>query len=285
MGTSTRNVGQTGHSPLIPTWLPEEGEPTTAIPVNNVEQEAPLESTIQPQSFIAPIPPNADSLRFSGVKRSITRYITDGGRDSGVLKRGLSRYVKKALGGNANATKRLGAASNSTAAFYDVLSVLSGDGGVHAVALHFSIDKLEGLQASEFFIKIADSICPDGGTNNEGIARSAYFDVIADNPEIMDKKIENLDTEEIEIILQKYITKVIMQKLLNDVANKIIRIPENIDEVTRLEEQIEQLIEQNVADSFAQVKQQYGNITDAKTKDITDTVYRRTYATLERAGA
>ena len=52
-----------------------------------------------------------------------------------------------------------------------------------------SINNLEGLSASSvFLLKIALFVCPDGGPNDEGMARSAYFDTIAENQMLYVKK-------------------------------------------------------------------------------------------------
>ena len=280
MGTSTRNSGQNGHNPLVPTWL--EGEP---LPVGADLIGVPSQPTpIAPQPTMQPIPPDADPNRFREPRTSFTHFTSGGGRDSSSLRRGVSRYVRSSLGGSSNATKRLGSSRTSTARLYGVLHTLTGPGGLREVARLLSIENLEGLQAAEFFIKVAQFICPDGGPEDEGISRSAYYDTVADNPELMNKPTENLTQEEIDSILQRYMSKVVMQQIMNGIANNAIRFSNSLDEIAHIEDAVEQLIEQSVSDAFVQIRRDNTELTNEKAKEITDRVYMTTFEILEKVG-
>ena len=277
MGTSTRNSGQNGHNPLVPTWL--EGDP---IPVGHDTVSVPSQPTpIATQLPSQPIPPDADPNRFRGPRTSFTHFISGRGRDSTSMRRGVSHYVSRSLGGSSNATKRLGSSRASTARLYGVLHTLTGSGGLREVARLLSIENLEGLKAGEFFIKVAKFICPDGGPEDEGISRSAYYDTVVDNPDLMNKQTENLTQEEIDSILQKYMSKVVMQQIMNGIANKVIRFSDTLDEIAHIEDAVEQLIEQSVSDAFARVRRDNTEMTNKKAKEITDRVYMTTFEILE----
>ena len=283
MGTSTRNIGQNGHNPLIPTWLEDDPVPMalgqTDVPIQ------PASDTIQyPNNPPQPIPDEADPNRFRGPRTSFTHFVSSGGRNGSSMRRGVSHYVSRSLGGSSNATKRLGSSRTSTARLYGVLRTLAGSGGLRDVARLLKIDNLEGLRASEFFIKVAQFVCPDGGSEDEGISRSAYYDTVADNPELMDKPTEELTREEIDSVLQRYMSKVVMQQIMNGIANNTIRFSETLDEISYIEDAVEQLIDQSVADAFAQVRQENTDMTNVKAKEITDRVYQKTFEILEGAG-
>lgn len=280
MGTSTRNGGQNGHNPLVPTWL--EDDPVL-IGTEHIDSPTQL-SSIDHQSLAQPIPPDADPNRFRGPRTSFTHFTSHGGRDSSSMRRAISRYISRSLGGSANATKRLGASRMSTARLYGVLYTLGGPHGLREVAKLFSIDKLEGLQAADFFIKVAQFICPDGGPENEGISRSAYYDVIADNPDLMNKPTENLTQEEIDFVLQRYMSKVVMQQIMNGIANNAIRFSNTLDEIAHIEDAVEQLIEQSISDAFAKVRRDNTGLTSEKAKEITDRVYMTTFEILSEVG-
>ena len=280
MGTSTRNSGQNGHNPLVPTWL--EGDPVPVGPDPIAESAQP--TTIPPRLLTQPIPPDADPNRFRGPRTSFTHFTSGGGRDSSSMRRGVSHYVSRSLGGSSNATKRLGSSRTSTARLYGVLHTLTGPGGLREVARLLSIENLEGLKAAEFFIKVAQFICPDGGPEDEGISRSAYYDTVADNPELMNKPTENLIKEEIDSVLQRYMSKVVMQQIMNGIANNVIRFSDTLDEIAHIEDAVEQLIEQSVSDAFAQVRRDNTELTNEKAKEITDRVYMITFEILEGVG-
>ena len=67
MGTSTRNKGQSGYSPLVPSWLEGEEILSTA---DGPAAQAP--KTVIPQ--------DADPNRFRGPRTSFTNFINSGGR-------------------------------------------------------------------------------------------------------------------------------------------------------------------------------------------------------------
>ncbi len=270
MGTSTRNKGQSGHTPLVPSWLEE-----SSMDVNEAAQIV---------TAIEPIPPDGDANRFTGPRSSFTKYVSSGGRDGNSMRNTISRYVGRSLGGSSRATTRLGSARNSTARLYGILNTLSRNNGVREIAHQLSIDNLEGLPASEFFIRIASFICPDGGPNDEGMARSAYFDAIADNPGLFEKSTEELTSDECSSVLQNFMCKVVMEHIMNDIANKTITLPDNIDEVSHLEGLVEQLIKQSVSDACAEVQQNNIQMTNGKAQEITDSIYQKTYEILEGQG-
>lgn len=268
MGTSTRNKGQSGHTPLVPSWLEED---TQFVPDQPITQN------------LTTIPPNGDENRFRGPRTSFTHYISEGGRDSGSMKRTISSYVNRSLGGSLKATTRLGTARGSTARLYGILNNLSG-GGAKEIAQQLSLGNIEGLPASDFFVKIAAFICPDGGPNDEGIARSAYYDAIADDPDLYGKPTESLTHEECESVLQNFMSKVVLEQLMNDIANKTITLPNNINEVAHIEEKVEQMIKQSVSDAFVDVRNRNIQITNSEAQKITDSIYQKTYEILEGLG-
>lgn len=276
MGTSTRNSGQNGHNPLLPTWLEDDSMSATSGQELNPEQSTNV-------SLQQPIPPDADPNRFRGPRTSFSHFVSGGGRDHSTMHRGISHYISRSLGGSKNATKRLGASRASTARLFGILNSLTGADGLNRVAQFLSIETLEGLPASSFFIRLAKFVCPDGGPDDEGVSRSAYFDTVADNPNLMNKNIASLSKDEIDSVLQKYMTKVVMQQIMNGIANNTIRLPESLIEVSQIEDSVETSIEQSVADSFSQIKQQNGEMTSKKAKEITDSIYQKIFENLEGA--
>lgn len=255
MGTSTRNKGQSGHTPLVPSWLEGENE-------QNAEQQ---------------IPPDGDVHRFTGPRRSFTQYVNGGGRNGSSMRGAVSRYVRRGLGGSSNATKRLGSARTSTGRLFGVLSTLGGTGGIDQVARELSLDSLRGLPADEFFVRIAGFIVPDGGSNDEGIARSAYFDAIADNRELRDIPIEQLTEEGREAVLQNYMGRVILEHIMNDIATQVIQLPDDMNEITHIESQVEQQIKNDVSDAFADFHQSGRTVHNRDAQKITDEIYKKVY--------
>ena len=163
MGTSTHNGGQKGGTPLVPSWLEQPNENTP--------------SEITPDSDNNEVSPMGDADRFRTPRGEFTRYINSGGRNSGLGRKSVSNYIRNSLGGSSNATRRMGTARSSSARLLNVAGVFAS-GGARAVEQYLSIENLSNKSASDAFIAITDFICPDGGPQDEGIAKVKNMDGI-----------------------------------------------------------------------------------------------------------
>lgn len=261
MGTSTHNPGQKGSTPLVPSWLDDENSEKSSIPQI------------------------ADPERFKVPRGDFTRYINSGGRNSATMKRATSNYVRQSLGGSRNATIRLGTARQSTAKLFDLVNSFSRS-GISNTEKQYALGNLIGKQADEVFRNIVDFVCPDGGTTDEGIARSSYIETIIDMPELGEVKIEDMGINQFSVFLKTYMSNVIMERLLNDIGNKSIVLPDDIDTVNYIQGQVKEYIDGAVSDSFAmlELESKLGKISTTQTQGITDSVYERAYSILEGMG-
>jgi len=71
----------------------------------------------------------------------------------------------------------MGTARSSSARLLNVAGVFAS-GGARAVEQYLSIENLSNKSASDAFIAITDFICPDGGPQDEGIAKVKNMDGI-----------------------------------------------------------------------------------------------------------
>ena len=257
MGTSTSNRGQSGRTPMVPTWL--DGE-------NNNDNNT--------------IPAQADAERFRVPRSNFTRYVNSGGRNSGSLHKSVSQYVRQSLGGAKNATSRLGASRTSTARLMSVISSIAGR-GVAETSKTFGLGDLIGKNASDVFLEIMDFVCPDGGSTDEGIARSSYIETIESMPELSVTPIENMTEQQFLIFTETYMSNVIQERLLNDIGNKTISLPDDIGTVQMIQEQLGEYIQGAVSDAMTQLNVEIRNIDSTQTRAIVDSVYEKSYAILE----
>lgn len=262
MGTSTHNSGQKGNTPLVPSWLDEDGGKETNTVLPQIEN---------PRRFIMP-------------RSNFTRYVGSGGGNSGALRRSISEYVNKSLGGSRNATVRLGSARHSASSLFGFFNALAN--GVSNAGREYQLSDLVGRPADEVFRDIAGFVCPDGGTTDEGIARSSYFDALIDMPELAQTNIENLTVNQMSSFLQMYMENVIMERLINDIGNKVISLPEDVAKVDHIQEQIKGFIKGDIADAFANlgVSSKIGKIDEHQTQQIVDSVYESAYSVMEVMG-
>lgn len=256
MGTSTGNSGQNGKTPLVPSWLDENDDED-----NNI------------------MPPQADPDRFKNPRNNFTRYINSGGRDRDNLHRANSQYVKDSLGGTKNAVIRLGAARSSTARLVSILGSISGQ-GIREASKKFDLGDLIGKSASAVFLEIMDFVCPDGGRTDEGIARASYIETIESMPELNATLIENMTENQFLIFTETYMSNVIQERLLNDIGNKTIFLPDDVNMVEMIQEQLNDFIFGAVSDAMVQLNVEIKNIDSTQTRTIVDTIYEKAYSIL-----
>ncbi len=262
MGTSTSNRGQGGRTPLVPSWL-DDGEfrnPPTADP-----SVPPVQDPNKPG--VVPIQP--DPRRFSAPRGNFTRYLNGGG--SGNLRRAASSYVRHSVGGSQNATKRLGAARTSTAQLFSVVGGFAS-GGIHATAQLYHLGDLLGKSARDAFLRIVDFVCPDGGTTDEGIARCAFIEALSTMPGWENKQVEALSADEFLAFTEIYMANVIEERLVNDIGNKIFSLPNNIDQIENIQDQMKDFIKGSVSDAVSQLNVDIKNIDSSQTLSIVDSV-------------
>ncbi len=269
MGTSTHNGGQKGGTPLVPSWLEEtDGN-------SNNENDNSLNNI--------PIPQAGDSDRFRKPRGEFTRYVNSGGRDSSLGRRSVSTYLSHSLGGSSNATQRMGNARNASARLLNIAGIYAS-GGARAVEQYLSLDNLANKSASEAFIAITDFICPDGGPQDEGIARSAYISAIEESPEIASIKFEELSSAQLMLIVERSMANAIFNRIVNDIGNKIIMLPKDTTASDGIVVKVKEYVNGAISDAITNLNVQVGNIPQGESLKIVDQVYKQAFDIMISAG-
>jgi hypothetical protein len=144
----------------------------------------------------------------------------------------------------------------------------------------FLLDKYK--PADEAFLSIMEFVCPDGGSMDERIARDSYMDAIAEFPDMESKTIDEFTPAEFLAFTEMYMTNVIESRLINDIGNKLISLPNDIASVNNLQEQIKEYIRGSVFDAVTRLKIDISSVDSSQAKKITDSVYREAYELLAK---
>ena len=106
MGTSSSYSGPSGKNPLLPSWLDDQsatGDGNTP-PVGDAPIPVPsVPSDKTPQPSIPAIPPLGDTYQLRSARTHINRAARTG--DVGSLRKAVSSYVSKGIGGGKSATR------------------------------------------------------------------------------------------------------------------------------------------------------------------------------------
>lgn len=266
MGTSTSNRGQNGKTPLVPSWLDDNGGDNSPSDPRNSDGGIQQDKN----------KPQPDPRRFSAPRNNFTRYINSGGSGGGSLRRATSSYVRHSAGGSQNATMRLGSARGSTARLVSVMGGFAR-GGVSATARLFHLGDIFGKSAEDVFLRIMDFVCPDGGNTDEGIARSAYIEALSTMPEWENKQIETLTPPEFLAFIEIYMASVIQKKIVNDIGNKLFSLPNNVAIIENIEAQMNDFIRNTITDAVTKLNVDIRNIDQQQAQGVVDSVYKTAF--------
>jgi len=276
MGTSTSNKGTRGKdTPLVPTWLYSD----TEVPASPPTEEA--DGT--PQSSPAPTPPDypsipsaGDANRFRTERSNFSRFARSGGTDHGSLKRAISGYIRKTSGGSTNAAKGMGSSRKAAASLLGFLSDVK-ERGIEPVLLSLNLESLAGQPVDEIFAGIRDYVCPEGGTVDAGIAIDSFIRTIADLAEAGISDFNTLSTDQIQTVLELYMTHTIEERIYNEIGTNTISLPEDPAEVEKVQEQVRDFISNGVSDALSSSKEKLENLSQDKMLQFVDDIYKTSY--------
>ncbi len=289
MGTSSAYGGAGGGTPLVPSWLDggaasaggdgpaaapgEDGSTTPSTPPT--VPAAPAPRTVKPT-------PGA-SDRFTAPRSNFSRFASSGGSDRRSLGRAVSGYVSKSAGGSARAAQRMGSSRGAGAGLVRFLNDASAN-GVRDALRTLNLEGLAGRPIEEVFAGLADYICPEGGTIDEGIARDAFIETIADLAAAGITDVDGLTPAQIQTVFELYATHAIEARICNDIGTKAVTLPADPRAAERVEAQLREFIARGVSDAVNAAGVSIQSLTpDAVTGFVND-VYQSAFEILQTMG-
>ena len=284
MGTSNANGGQGGDTPLIPTWLPPDGspppapQPAAAPPPTDPLLGGPPPAPTPP--ILPPIPAAAPADRFTAARGNFSRFAGSGGTDRASLGRAVSSYVSSASGGSRTAAQRM---ARSPASGVPLLSFLSGAvaNGPREALRALNLERLAGRPIEEVFLGLMEYVCPEGGTLDEGIARDAFIETIADLAENGIADFDSLTRDQMQTIFELYATHAIETRLCNDIGMKSITLPADAAHAASLQRQLLDFVRRSVSDALTQARTAMRALTPERVFGSVTRVYEQAYAIMQ----
>jgi hypothetical protein len=294
MGTSNSNPGPGNRTPLVPDWIdPDEpslpdlpGGPPQPIPAppefepQPVEPQAP-DGTPKPVVELPQIiPPN----RFTAARTNLSKFASSSGNDRTSLGRGVAHYVATSAGGSRQATRRMGSSRRAGGKLLGFLNDAINRGVEEALgALH--LEKLAGRPIDEVFLGMIDYICPDGGNVDEGIARDAFIETIAELAENGITDLDTLNNDQLQTVFELYTTHAIEGRLLNDIGTKAIQFPADAQTALRIQTQLSDFIRRGVADALNAARERLLSLTQQSVQRFVEQIYDAAFEILRSFGA
>ncbi|MEQ8393672.1 Qat anti-phage system associated protein QatB [Thalassobaculum sp.] len=222
-------------------------------------------------------------MRFSAARNNFTRFASSGGDDRRSLGRAMSHYVGSSSGGARTAAARMGSARGAGSRLLGFLSDAVARGGTQALRA-LNLGALAGRPIEEIFLGLADYVCPDGGSIDEGIAREAFIETITDLAGAGITDFDGLTAEQMQTVFELYATNAIEARLCNDIGAKIVTLPGDTREAKRVQAQLHDFIRRGVADALTTARAAVAALTPDRVLNFVGRIYEQAFGILQIMG-
>ncbi len=246
MGTSTSFAGGKNSNPLIPDWLDSGGgddnqqsgnsEPSTG------SENGSGEITDQP----------ATTNRYTTARKSFNAFTRSGGQDRAKLGRAVSSYVSRASGGSRRAAQRMKAERTAISNFAGILADASRN-GINEVVRRLNLNHLTNRPTIEIYAALVDVICPPGGDLDGSFSRDAYIEAIVQVAELGITDLDTPSKDTILVIIEKFISNSIRDRILNAIATNVVSLPDSIQTVQGILSQLLDFVSGAVSDAMTEI--------------------------------
>lgn len=296
MGTSGSYGGAGNGSPLIPAFLNDPAPasapvlPAPPAPPKPGAPVAPIAANPPniPRGAIVPPPRAAPQKvplpgRFTAPRTNFTRFVRSGGSDHAALGRAVSGYVSGGVGGVRRAVQRMGPSRQAGARLYSFLADAQAQGPTEVLRA-LNLDALAGRPIEEIFLGVAEYACPIGGTVDEGIAREAFIEMIADLADQGITDFDSLNSDQMQTVFEIFVSHAIEARICNEIGKNSITLPTDVAAVERVQAQLHDFVMRAVSDALSAARGPTGSLTQQQALQYVDTVYEAAFEMLQTLG-
>ena len=296
MGTSGSYSGAGNGSPLIPAFLNDPAPASAPVipapaPAAPNAPAAPGAPQVPPAAALPPVPPpprpapqqQPAPARFTTPRTNFSRFVRSGGSDRAALGRAVSGYVSTAAGGSRQAARRMGASRQAGARLYSFLADAQARGPIEALRA-LNLQALAGRPVQEVFLGIAEYVCPVAGTVDEGIARDAFIETIADLADQGISDFAGLTADQIQTVYELFAAHAIEARICNDIGKNSIKLPADVAAVERAQAVLHDFILRGVSDVLGAARIAGGPLTPEQALQRVDAIYEAAFDLLQTLG-
>jgi hypothetical protein len=175
---------------------------------------------------------------------------------------------------------------SSRAAGANLLGFLSDvrSRGAREALRTLNLEGLAGRPIEEVFLGLIDYVCPDGGPVDEGIAREAFIETIADLAENGVTDLDTLTPDQMQTVFELYATHAIEARLCNDIGAKTVVLPRDVRAAEQVQAQLQDFIRRGVSDALTTVRGTLQTLTRDKVLGFVGQVYEQAHEILRIFG-
>ncbi len=177
----------------------------------------------------------------------------------------------------------MGASRTSTGRLLGFLADAQARGPREALRA-LNLESLAGRPVEEIFLGLMKYVCPRGGSVDEGIARDAFIETIADLADIGITDLDQLTADQTQTVLELYATHAIEDRLCNEIGTKAIALPQDVKAIEATMDQLRDFVRRSVSDSIQRAQTALTALTVDRVQAVVDSVYETAFAFLQAAG-
>lgn len=276
MGTSKAYGGPANG--LVPSFVDNPPEPTLARPPT---QGAAGPQTTQSAQHSSPPPDNNGVGSLRHAKGNFTRFARSG--SSSALGRSIANYVRNGTGGARRASRRMGSSRVAASGLLGIVRDIQQTGAAQALQ-RLNLGNLAGQPAENVFVALLEFICPPGGTVDEGIARQAMVDTIADTSEIGAGTFDTLTREQLNEFFLGFIVHSIEGRVIADLGKNGIALPDDVNAVEQMQDQLHDFVSGATRGVLSGRLNDIASLTDRDIEDRVNQIYEVAFEMIAVAG-
>jgi hypothetical protein len=156
--------------------------------------------------------------------------------------------------------------------------------GVEEALGALQLENLAGRPIDEVFLGMIDYVCPDGGNVDEGIARDAFIETIADLAQNGITDLDTLNSSQMQTVFELYTAHTIENRILNDIGTKAIQFPADARAVLGIQTQLRDFIRRGVSDALNTTGERLLSLTQRSVQRFVDQIYEAAFEILRYLG-
>jgi hypothetical protein len=149
--------------------------------------------------------------------------------------------------------------------------------GLNATLRRLNLGDLVGRPLEEVFTGLADVVCMDGGSIDEGIALDAWLETVADLEELNVTDPAVLTPDQMRDIFLTFIAHSIEGRLLQDIGVNGLKFAADLAAIEAFENQFRDYIRRSVRDSFSSDISTPASLSDHLIQGIVARTYQDTW--------
>jgi hypothetical protein len=276
MGTSKGYGGPS--SGLVPSWIDDVAQPAgPAAQPNGPGQSNPSQPGSTPsQPGSSPSGPvnNDGTGSLRGARSSFTRFARTGSPSD--LGNALSSYVRKGVGGSSRGARRMGTSRATAAKLLSIFGEVQRNGAAETLR-RLQLTVAPGQPASQILLALLEFICPPGGAIDEGVARQAALNTIAELDEAGSGSFEDMTEADRQNFFLDFVANSIESMIMADLGGRGITMPDDVEAVERIQSQLSSFITGCTRGQLANRLEQWPAPTDQEVNQVTSAIYEAAF--------